>query len=321
MGIHWSRCAAVAFCVLVGAAPVSAQDYPSRPVVLITSTPSGNGPDVIARIVADGLSRLWKQRVVVKNRPGGRAVVATTAVKNAAPDGYTLYVALGSTFVILPEIRAHLPFDLERDLSPIGMVAVQPFVIAVNPKLGVNTFPELIALSKKRPGQILYGTPRGSAPHLAVELLQARSGSQLRFVPYASTMRAVADALNGTVSVVVESLSGLSGAIAAGQLKAIAVTSRERLPDHPNLPTVAETVPSFEAGGWFVLMAPAGVPVTLRKKINADLQTVLNQPQTRDKYAKLGTYSVIRSPSEVAQFISQQRKIWSPVVHQIGLTN
>jgi tripartite-type tricarboxylate transporter receptor subunit TctC len=321
MGIKWSCYALAALCLLAGIAPASSQIYPSRPVVLITSTPAGNGPDVIARVIADGLSHLWKQKVVVENRPGGRAIVATTAVKNAAPDGYTLYVALGSTFVILPEIRPNLPFDLERDLTPIGMVAVQPFVVAVNPKLGVNTLPELIALSKKRPGEILYGTPRGSAPHLAVEFLQAQSGSQLRFVPYASTTRAVADALNGTVSVVVESLPGLAGAIASAQLKAVAVTSRERLPEYPHLPTVAETIPGFEAGGWFVLMAPAGTPEALREKINNDLQTVLNLPQTRDKYAKLGTYAVIRSPSEVAQFIREQRRIWSPIVHKIGLTN
>ena len=317
----WWRYAVAALCALGGAAPAQALDFPTRPVVLITSTPPGNGPDVIARIIADGLTRLWKQPVVVESRPGGRGQVATLAVKNAKPDGHTLYVAIGSTFVILPEIQPHLPFDLDRDLAPIGMVGNQPFVIAVNPKLGVSTLPELVALSKKRPDQILYGAGRASAPHLAAGFLQAKSGAQLRFVPYASTTRAVADALNGTISVVVESLSGLSGVINSGQLKAIAVTSRERLPDYPALPTAAETIPGFEAGGWFVLMAPAGVPETLRKRINADLQTVLNQPQTRAKYAKLGTYAVIRSPSEVAQFIREQRRVWGPVVHQIGLTN
>lgn len=317
----WRRCLAAVFCVMIGATAANAQNYPSRPVVLITSTPAGNGPDVIARIVADGLSRIWKQPVVVENRPGGRAVIATAAVTNARPDGYTLYVALGSTFVILPEIQPNLPFDLDRDLAPIAMVGVQPFVIAVNPKLGVSTLSELIALSKKRPGEILYGTPRGSAPHLAAELFQARSGSRLRLVPYAATNRAVTDALNGTISVVVESLTGLSSAIASGQLKALAVTSRERLPEYPDVPTVAETVSGFDAGGWFVLMAPAGTPEAIRQKINADLRAVLEQPETRAKYAKLGTYAVVRSPPEVAQFIRDQRRTWSPVIHQIGLTN
>lgn len=321
MATHWAAYAVATLCLLAGTAPAPAEDYPSRPVVLIVSTPAGNGPDVISRIAADGLAHLWKQSVVVENRPGGRAVIATSAAKNAAPDGYTLYVALGSTFVILPEIQPHLPFDVERDLAPIGIVGEQPFVIAVNPKLGVNTLGELIALSKKRPDEILYGTPRGSAPHLAAALLQEKSGAKMRFVPYTATNRAVSDALNGTISVVVESLSGLSSAIASGQLKALAVTSRERLPEYPNVPTVAESFPGYEASGWFVLMAPAGTPNTIRDKINADLQTVLNEPATREKYSKLGTYAVIRSPSEAAQFIREQRRTWVPVIHHIGLTN
>jgi tripartite-type tricarboxylate transporter receptor subunit TctC len=321
MMARWQCCAVAALCALASFGPAQANEYPSRPVVVITSTPAGNGPDVIARIIADGLSHLWKQGVVVENRPGGRAVIATSAVKNAAPDGYTLYVALGSTFTILPEIQPHLPFDLERDLAPIAMVGVQPFVIAVNPKIGVSTLPELIALSKKRPGEIIYGTPRGSAPHLAVELFQARSGSKLRFVPYQSTNRAVIDALNGTISVIVESQSGLSSALASGQLKPLAVTSRQRLPAFPDVPTVAETIPGFAAGGWFVLMAPAGTPVTIRDRINEDLRSVLQQADVRKKYANLGTYVVIRSPAEVAQFIHEQRRIWTPVIRQMGLTN
>lgn len=321
MMIRWACCAVAILCALAGAAAAPAQDYPSRPVILVVSTPAGNGPDVIARIAADGLSRLWKQSVVVENRPGGRAVIATQGVKNAAPDGHTLYVALGSTFVILPEIQPNLPIDIERDLAPIAMVGEQPFVIAVNPKLGVNTLAELIALSKKRPDEILYGTPRGSAPHLAAALLQAKAGARMRFVPYPSTSCAVSDALNGTISVVVESLSGLSGALASGQLKAIAVTSRQRLPEYPDVPAVAKSYPGYEASGWFALMAPAGTPTAIRDKINADLQTVLNEPATRQKYSKLGTYPIIRSPSEVAQFIRAQRRTWVPVIHQIGLTN
>jgi tripartite-type tricarboxylate transporter receptor subunit TctC len=322
MRSFWRRWAATAtVCAIVCAIPAHAQDYPSRPVVVVTSTPPGNGPDVIARIVADGLSHLWKQNVVIENRPGGRAVIATSTVKRAAPDGYTLYVALGSTFVILPEIQHDLPFDLDRDLAPVAMVGVQPFVIAVNPKLGVHTLAELIELSKKRPDEILYGTPRGSAPHLAVELLQAKSGSKLKLIPYQATNRAVNDALSGTISVVVESLPALSSAIAAGRLKALAVTSLKRLPEYPDVPTVAEVIPGFDAGGWFVLMAPAGTPEAIRSKINADLRTVLERPDVRDKYARLGTYAVVRSPEQVAQFIRDQHRVWAPVVHHIGLTN
>jgi tripartite-type tricarboxylate transporter receptor subunit TctC len=311
--------AAFAFAFLLWPLAAHANSYPAHPVVLLTSTPAGNGPDVIARLVADGLSKLWHQQVVVENRPGGRAVVATIAAKNAAPDGYTLYVALGSTFVILPEIQPNLPFDLNRDIIPVGMVGAQPFVIAVDPKLGVNSLAELVALSQKRPNEILYGCFRGSAPHLAAELFQTRSGAKLKLVPYTGTGQVVADILGGTVSVVVESLPALVGPIKSGQLKALAVTSSKRLPEFPDLPTVAETLPGYEATGWFVLMAPAGTPDAIRDKINADLRNVLDQPNIQEKFATLGTYSIARSPSEVAQYIEQQRKMWRPVVHQIGL--
>lgn len=319
MSIRAPNIAAVALVLLSLTAVAEAANYPVRPVMLLTSTPAGNGPDVIARLVADALSKKWKQQVVVENRPGGRAVVATMAAKNAAPDGYTLYVALGSTFVVLPEIQPKLPFDLDHDIVPVGMVGAQPFVIAVDPKLGVNTLPELIALSKKRPDEILYGCFRGSAPHLAAELLQIRSGARLKFVPYSGTAKVVADILGGTVSVAVESLPALIGPINAGQLKALAVTSAQRLPEFPDLPTVAETLPGYEATGWFALMAPAGTPMEIRDRINADLRTVLDQPEIHEKFATLGTYSVARSPSEVTAYIQQQRAVWRPVIHKIGL--
>jgi tripartite-type tricarboxylate transporter receptor subunit TctC len=315
------RFAAIALAVLASPVTTKAAGYPTHPVTLLTSTPAGNGPDVIARLVADGLSEVWKQPVVVDNRPGGRAIVATLAAKNAAPDGYTLYVALGSTFVVLPEIQPKLPFDIDHDIVPIGMVGAQPFVVVVDPRLGVNTLAELIALSKKRPDEILYGCFRGSAPHLAAELLQLRSGSKLKFVPYSGTVQVVADILGGTISVAVESLPALVGAITSGQLKALAVTSAHRLPEFPNLPTVAETLPGYEATGWFALMAPAGTPAFIRDQINADLRTVLDRPDIRKNFATLGTYSVARSPSEVAEYIQQQRTVWRPVIHKIGLTN
>lgn len=299
--------------------PAGAANYPSRPVTVIISTPAGNGPDVIARIVADGLSDLWKQRVLVENRPGGRAIVATLAVKKAPPDGYTLYIALGSTFVVLPEIQHDLPFDLDRDLEPIGMVAAQPFVIAVSPKLGVDTLDELIALSKRRPDEILYGSIRGSLPHLAFELMQSQLGGRLKLVPYAATSQAINDVRGGTIPVVIESLSALAAPIRSGELKPLAVTATQRLPEFPNVPTVAETLPRYEALGWFALMAPAHTPADVIEKVAADLKTVLISKSTRDKFAKLGTYAMVRSPSEVAKYIRSQHDVMKPLIERIGL--
>lgn len=318
---HWPRYALAILCSLAAAPTAFAQHYPNRSVTLITSVPAGNGPDVIARIVADGLSRRWKQQVIVENRPGGRAIVATLAAKRAAPDGYTFYVALGSTFIILPEIHHKLPFNLDRDLAPVGIVGAQPFVIAVNPKLGVNTLGELVALSKKRPDEIAYGCFRGSAPHVAFELMQAELGAKLKFIPYSKTTRMVGDVLNGTIAVAIESLPSMAGPIASGRLKALAVTSADRLPELPNVPTVAETLPGYEATGWFTLMAPAGTPAAVIDQANADLGAVLKSSETRQRFAALGTFAIVRSPAEVRQFIEQQHALWKPIIHRMGIAN
>lgn len=307
-------------CAIASGAPAHAADFPSRPVTVITSTPPGNGPDIIARIVADGLADLWKQRVLVENRPGGRAIVATLAAKKAPPDGYTLYVALGSTFVVLPEIQHHLPFDLDHDLVPIGIVAAQPFVIAASPKLGVNTLGELIALSKRRPDEILYGTIWGSLPHLAFELMQSRFKSRLKLVPYASTPQAIADVRGGSIPVVIESVTALAGPIRSGELKPLAVTASRRLVEFPNVPTIAESLPGYEELGWLALMAPAHTPAEIVEKISGDLKTVLQEDSTRAKYANLGTYVMMKSPSEVAQYIRVQHDVMKPVIDRIGLT-
>ncbi|HET7849416.1 MAG TPA: tripartite tricarboxylate transporter substrate-binding protein [Pseudolabrys sp.] len=288
---------------------------------MICSTPAGNGPDVIARIVADGLTRLWGERVVVENRPGGRAIIATLAVKKSVPDGYTLYVALGSTFVILPEIHPDLPFDLQRDIVPIGLIAEQPFAIAVDPKLGLNSLADLIALARKRQGELLYGTIRASAPHLATVLFLSQAGIRMKFVAYPNTAKAVGDVMSGTVSAVVESVSGLRGAIAGGQIKALAVSSAKRLPEFPDLPTIAETIPGYTAKGWFALMAPAGTPDAIRKKVNADLNTVLAEPEVKQKLASLGTYSHATSPAETAQYIAHEQALWKPVIKRMHLMN
>ena len=299
--------------------PAGAGSFPEKSVMLITSTAAGGGPDVIARLVADGFSQAWKQQVLVNNRPGGRGIIATQAVTSAEPDGYTLYVALGSTFVVLPVIQPKLPFDLQHDIVPIGLVGEQPFIIAVSPKLGVKTLAELIARSKREPSRILYGTVRGSAPHLAMELMQSRSNAKMMLVPYPAITKAASDALGGTISVVVDSLSALGGLVKSGQLNAIAVTSAKRLPDFPDLPAVAETLPGFEATGWFPLMGPAGIPDAIRSKVNADLRAVLDRPDVRQKFAELGTYARPMSPAATAEFIQRQRETWIPVVKQINL--
>lgn len=307
----------------IAGSPAKAGSYPTRPVMLLSPTPAGSGPDVIARIVADRLTQAWGKQVLVVNRSGGGGVIAAQAAAVAPPDGHTLYVPIASTFVVLPETQAKMPLDLARDLVPVGMVGEQPMVIAVNPALGINTLAELIARAKGRPGEILFGAGRGTLPHLTSEMLRRRVGLDLAFIPSASP-RAMQDAMGGTIHVFIESMAALSGPIQGGSLKALAVASSSRLPDFPELPTIEEAIPGlgvFEARGWFALMAPARTPDAIVQKVNRDLRSALDEPEVRRKLATLGTYPRPMSPDETAAFIRAEQDLWRPIVKQLDLVS
>lgn len=317
------KAAALSLAAAIAGSPANAESYPTRPVMILSPTGAGSGPDVIARIVADRLTQTWGQQVLVVNRPGGGGIVAAQAAAVAPSDGHTLYLPLASTFVVLPETQAKMPLDLARDLVPIGMIGEQPMVIAVNPALGINTLAELIARAKDRPGEILFGAGRGTLPHLTVEMLRGRVGLDLAFIPSGST-RAMQDAIGGTIHVFIESMAALSGPIQGGSLKALAVASSSRLPDFPDLPTVAEALPGvgiFEARGWFALMAPARTPDAIVQRINRDLNIALGEPEVKRKLAVLGTYPRPMSPAETAAFIRSEQELWRPVVRQLDLAS
>ena len=223
---------------------------------------------------------------------------------------------------MLPQTHPQLPLDLARDLVPIGILGEQPMVIAVDPKLEVWSLGELMALARKRPGEILYGANPGGVPNLTGELLQQRAGIELRLVPYSNTAKAMQDTAAGTDHVAIESLSGLASLIQGGMLRPLAVASARRLPNYPDLPTVSEAVPSvgtFEARGWFALTAPAGTPEAVVRKINADLRSALADGELQSRFAALGTYPKPLSPEEAAAFIRSEQDLWRPVVKRLAL--
>ena len=308
-------------CRAMNVVPAMAADsYPTRPVKIITQTPAGNGPDVIARVLADRLSQLWGQQTLIINRPGAGGLFAAQAAIASEPDGYTLYQALTSSMLILP-VTQSLPFDMQHELIPVGFMGEQPFLVAVSPSLGVSTLPELIALAKKRPGEILAASAaRGAMPHLAAKLFRARAGIDMTLVPYPSTSQGLQDIIGGRISVIFESLSGLKGVVDAGSIKPVAVTSLTRLPNLPNVPTVAEFIPDYAAGGWFALMAPTHTPESIVQKINHDLQVVLEEPDLKQKFENLGTYARPMSPAKTAEFIRAEQKIWQPLARKFIAT-
>jgi len=294
--------------------------YPARYVSIIIQTAAGSGPDVIARIVADRLAQSWRQQVTIINRNGAAGLIAAQAAAAAQPDGYTLYMPTSTALVVLPQTQPKLPVNFERDFVPIGLISQSPMIVAVSPSLGVNTLEQLIALAKKRPGEVLYAANnRGSFPHLSGEFFRHRAGLELTFVPYPGAAAGLQDVMGGRVSMIVEGPSALSSAMQAGSIKALAVTSTTRLPNFPDLPTVAETIPGFQVVAWFALMARASTPEPIVRKISQDLQAILKEPAIKEKFETLGVYPMPASPTDTAAFISREQQLWKPVIKEAGL--
>ena len=292
--------------------------YPEKPVSIVVSVGPGAGPDVIARILADRLTHLWGQQVLIVNRPGGGGTIAAQAAALANPDGYTLYMPVSSAFTVLPESKTKMPVDLTTDFAIVGLIGDQPMAIAVAPSLGINSLQEFVALAKRRPNEILYGASRLSVPHMTAEALQIRSGIKLGFVPTAGAAKVVQDIMSGNLAVVVDSIPGIAGALQAGAVKAVAIASDKRLEAYPELPLASDTLPDFQAKGWFVLMAPAKTPNAVIRQLESDLRTALSDPELKKKFEVIGTFPRPSSVAETVEFIRAEQDFWRPIVRQIG---
>jgi tripartite-type tricarboxylate transporter receptor subunit TctC len=296
-----------------------AADYPNKPVQIIADSAAGATPDVALRFVTEELTKRWGQQVLVVNHPGAGGSVAAGIAAKAAPDGYTLYQPVLSTFVALKPAAPNVPLHVPKDFVPIGFVAENPMFIAVAPSLGINTLPELIAAAKKKPGGLSYATTGvGRLTHLAGELLQHEAKIKLLLVPYTGgPSHAVADVGTGRVSMIIEGYSGIAGPARAGAIKLIAVAAAKRLADFPDLPTVSETIPDFSATGWAVLVAPVGTPSDVIGKVSKDLYEVTSQPELQKRLAKLGSYTRPMTAADATLFVHRQQAMWNPVLADI----
>lgn len=310
---------ALVFCA-AGALPAFAQGYPDRPVKIISDSAPGSAIDSALRILGDRLGRIWGQQVIIVNHPGAGGAVSARVAADAEPDGYTLFMPALSLFLNVPGKAANLPLELPRDFLPIGSVIVQPMFIAVAPALGVSTLPELIALAQKRPGEISFAaTGIGRITHLTGELIARRAGVKLVVVPYSGgPTAALNDVIAGRIGVIIEGYPGLGGAIQAGAIKPIAVGSPQRLPDFPDLPAAAETLPGFEAQGWQGLAAPARTPDAIVRKVGEDLAKVLEEPEVKKQFALRGGYVALMSPAEVLAFVHGQQQLWNPLLQELA---
>jgi tripartite-type tricarboxylate transporter receptor subunit TctC len=304
-------------------AQAQALRYPERPVSIISDAAAGSTPDVDARFIAEGLAKIWGQQVVVINHPGANGAIATRAASEAPNDGYTLYMPALSTFVALLTVAPNLPIKLPRDFIPIGFTAENPMFVAVNPALGVSSLPELIALAKKEPGKVSIAvTGIGRLTHLTGELMQQKADIKFLPVPYtAGPAPALGDVATGRVSMIIEGYSGIAGAVNAKSVKLIAVASPQRLPEFPDLPTVAETIPGFAATGWQVLVAPLGTPGPIVAKVSEDLRKAVNDPGLKANLGKIGSYSRAMSADEALAFVAKEQQTWLPVLERIAASN
>lgn len=306
--------------ILALAAPARAEDYPTRPVRIITDSAPGSALDAVMRIAADGLARVWGQQAVIINTPGAGGSIAARAAAGATADGYTLAAFAFSAFATLPGSADNLPIQVPRDFVPVGYLGGAPMFITAAPWLEVKTLPDLIALAKQKPGELAYGTNgRGRLTHMTGELLASRAGIRLQMVPYSGgTAQVINDVMGRRIPLLFEAYSGIAGAVQAGNLRPLAVAAPKRVAAFPDLPTVAETLPGFEAGGWLVLVAPSGTPDAIVRKANADLVKGVQEPETARRIAAIGWEERPLDAAATLGFIRGEQQKWAPILKQIA---
>ena len=308
--------AVAALAPLLVAAPVQAQEaWPSKPVRLVVPFAPGGSTDVVARMLGQKLSAIWGQPVVVDNRAGAGGNLGADQVAKSAPDGYTLLMASGS-ITINPQIYRRMPFDTRKDLAPITNVASGPMLVVVPESLPVKTLQELVALAKSRPGALNFGSAGvGSQVHLAAENFASATGIDIAHVPYKGESAGYTDLIGGQVQLMVGNFAAASALLGNGRLRALAVTSKQRSPQLPELPTVAESgYPDFENSGWFGLLAPAGTPPEVLAKVQRDTARVMAETEIKARLYVLGMTPVANTSAEFAQAMDAEMVRWAAVV-------
>ncbi len=288
--------------------------YPNRVVKIIVPLPPGQAADIFARLLAERLTDLWKQPVIVENRAGGGGVPGIMAGKTAAPDGYTLTMGTSGTLGINPGIYASLPYKPLEDFAPISNVFIAPLVAVAHPDAPFKTLAELIAAAKKEPGKINFASAGpGTAQHLSAELFKSQAAIDLVHVPYKGSGPAMTDLLGGQVMLMFDSVTAALGNIKGGKLRALAVTTAQRVPQLPEVPPIADTVPGFDAAGWSGILAPISTPREIVEKVSADIQRLLREPALRDKIIERGSIPDPGTPQAYGAFIQREIEKWARV--------
>jgi tripartite-type tricarboxylate transporter receptor subunit TctC len=311
----------IACAVALGfASSAAADEYPSKPIRLIVPYSAGGTTDTLSRAYAKSLSGILKQPIVVENKPGAGGNLGVDAVAKAAPDGYTLGLTASGPLVINPTLYTKIPYDPAKDLAPITLIAIVPSVIAANPGAGIKTLGDLIRQAKASPDKFSFASGgSGTTQHLSGEMLKVMANINLTHIPYKGDAPAVTDALGGQVQVVIGSVTAVLPHVKTGKLIPLAVTSSKRNPAMPDVPTVEESgLPGYQSAAWYGIIAPAGTPKEIVKKLNNASVNAINSPDVSERIAAAGGTPITNSPDEFARFVLSEIPRWAKFIKQSG---
>ena len=311
--------ASFATALMATGASAWAQAWPTQPIKLVVGFPAGSSPDLTARTLAEPLAKALGQPVVVDNKPGAGGNIGADRVAKSPADGHTLVMGTVGTHSINGALYSKMPYDMVKDFTPVAHVASAPNLLVVNNDLPVKTVAELIAYLKAHPNKLSFGSPGiGSSVHVSGELFKSLTGTTMQHVPYKGRQFAIPDLVGGQIQLMFDNMPSALPMAKDGKIRALAQTTAKRSPAAPDVPTVGETVPGFEATTWFAMFAPAGTPKDVVAKINAEMQRVFKLPDVVDKLKTLGLEPWISTPEELAKYQASEITKWAKVVKDSG---
>lgn len=311
-------------CILFGLTNSFAQslpsDYPAKPINMVIPFPPGGPTDVTGRVLAEKLTLALGQSVVVDNKPGASGNIAAQLVARAPADGYTIFFTTGGTQAINPFLYKNIGYDPVKDFEPVVWVTTSPNIIVVNPDFPAKNLQELIDMAKAKPGFYSSAAPgQGSTPHMAGELFKRQAGINITHIPYKGSGPALNDVMGGHVQIMFDGIPSSLPLVRSGKLRALALTSKNRSASAPDIPTVSETIPGFEATGWFAIYVPAKTPKEIILKLNQEVNRILEMPDVKKRYADLGADVVGGSPEKLREQVQKESIKWSELIRVNGI--